>query len=50
MPTGEDQPVPFQSRRLLNQEVRKSQGWEEPEDSLQVMGLLGKEGFGPECN
>lgn len=31
MPTDKNQPVPSRSRSLLNQEIRESQGWEEPD-------------------
>ena len=50
MSTDKGQPVPFQSRSLLNQKVRKSQGWEESEDTFLVMRLVGKESSGPEWN
>lgn len=43
MPTNKSQLDPSQSRSRLNQEVKKSQGWEEPEDRLLVMRLVGKE-------
>ena len=49
-PIDKGQPVPFQSRSLLNQEVRKSQGWEEAEDTSFIIRLGEKESSGPEWN
>lgn len=50
MSTDKGRPVPFRSRSLLNQKVRKSQGWEESEDTFLVMRLVGKKSSGPEWN
>ena len=48
--TDKGQAVPFQSRSLLNQEVRKTQGWEESKDTSLIMRLGEKESSGPEWN